>query len=210
MRFRLLTASMLAAAVATPALADLHFDFDTGAQGWMVLYDGALTHQSSGGNPGGFLRLNDTSTATDFELLAPSGVQGDLGAYLGGSLSFQARNPFGVLPDWPDFGRITLRGAAMTVSVDGVTVANQPPADGLWHTYTVPLTVATFGADLPAVLGSLQALSIKTEFHQGPEDVIDIDNIRLSAVPEAPAWALLLAGGLLLPALRRRRTPAPE
>jgi hypothetical protein len=208
MLFRLLTTAVLAGALATPAWAvpapaDLLFDFDTDAQGWTVLFDGTLTHEATGGQSGGYLRLTDTSTNTDFELAAPASLAGNLSAYLGGTLQFQARN-LDVLPDWPDFGRITLTGAGMTVSFDGVP-ADQPPPDPQWHTYSVRLTTDNFTTNLPTVLADLTQLSIKTEFHQGLGDDIGIDNIRISAVPESPTWALLLAGGLLLPALYRRR-----
>lgn len=60
-------------------------------------------------------------------------------------------------------------------------------------------------ASLAAVLANVTGLTIKGEFHAGVTEVVGIDNIEVSAVPE-PAQAALLLGGLaLLAGLRRKR-----
>ena len=89
-------------------------------------------------------------------------------------------------------------------------LTGQPPSDGLWHTYTIHLDAATFGngSTLATVLGAVSVVHLTGEFHDSSDngfEVLAIDNIRVSAVPEPASWALLLAGGLLLPALRNRR-----
>lgn len=213
MRFRLLTASMLAAAVATPALADLRFDFDTGAQGWTVEAGGTLTALASGGESGGYLRFTDINSDDMLAVLKPGGA--DWSAALGGSLRFSARIDSDHQPDWSGFGEVSLSGAGGTVVAD-VVAAGLPLANGQWQTFSVPLTVAVFGNGLPAVLASVNRLSIKTEYaisdpaQPSTFESLGLDNVAISAVPEAPAWALLMAGGLLLPALHRRRQPTPE
>jgi hypothetical protein len=203
-RIRLAPVALLAALVAAApaAHANQAYTFDTDAQGWQVSADDASqTWVASGGNGGGYIRLDDLTTKTDFVLFAPASARGDLSAYLGGSLSFDARNLDGVAPDWPDFGSITLSSGGTALTVDGVP-AGQPPADGQWHRYSVALTPALFGSGL----GSVDSLSIKGEFHAGLGDAIGIDNIQLTAaVPEPSSVALWLAGGLGLGLWRARR-----
>lgn len=213
MFLRLLTAAALAAVAATPALAvpaqaGLFHDFDTDAQGWTVEEGGALSHIATGGVSGGYLRFTDLDSRDMLAVLQPAGA--DWSAFAGGVLRFSARIESSHLPDWSGFGEVSLSGAAGTVVAD-VVPAGLPLADGTWQQFSVPLTVAVFGNGLPAVLASVSRLSIKTEYAISTPGVpssfesLGLDNVSISAVPEAPTWALLLAGGLLLPALQRRR-----
>ncbi len=197
----------LVLASAPAARADQAYGFDSGAQGWQVSAgDATQTWLAAGGNTGGYLRLDDLTTATDFVLQAPAAALGNLSAYLGGSLSFDAKNLDGVAADWSDFGRITLTSGALSVTVDGVPADGQPPADGQWHRYTLALSTTQFGPNLAAVLANVDGLSIKAEFHQGLGDAIGIDNLQLtSAVPEPASAVLMLAGTLALVGMRRRR-----
>jgi hypothetical protein len=193
-----------AAAMLSPAArADLHYSFDTDAQGWTVFDGGDLSHQAAGGNPGGFLQIADSSSG-DFRLVAPASALGNWAAYLGGTLSFDARNIDGEAPDWPEFGQITLGSGSTVLVVDGVA-GDAPPADGQWHHYSTQLSTAVFGADLPSVLASLDTLYIKAEFHNGVSEVAGIDNIRITAVPEPGTAALLLSGLVAVATLARRR-----
>jgi hypothetical protein len=193
-----------AAALAPAARADLHYGFDTDAQGWTVFDGGDLSHQTVGGNPGGFLQIADSSSG-DYRLVAPASALGNWLGYLGGTLSFDARNLNGDAPDWPEFGQVTLGSGSTVLVVDGVA-GEVPPADGQWHHYSMVLDTAAFGAALPSVLAHLDTLYIKAEFHNGVSEVAGIDNIRITAVPEPTTSALLLAGLAALGRLALRRS----
>jgi hypothetical protein len=178
----------------------LEFGFDTDAQGWTASSGASLTHQASGGNPGGFLELLDT-TDDDFLLLAPTAVLGDWSAYLGGSLSFDARNINGDTPDWPHFGSLRLSSGSNVLEMD-LVAAGEPPMDGAWHRYSISLSEAIWGPNLALVLADLDGLSLKGEFHDGVSEILGIDNLSINAVvPEPAAWWMLALG---LPVLGRR------
>ncbi|MBP6901727.1 MAG: PEP-CTERM sorting domain-containing protein [Burkholderiaceae bacterium] len=197
---RMLLAALAGAALTLPAQANLAYDFGSGLQGFAAS-GGVLSH-----NAGGWLELLDNDGNTDMVLQLPQ--LGDWSAYLGGTLSFDARNLSGMAPDWPEFGQLTLVAGGTTLGPIDSLAPNQPPADGQWHHYEIALSTAVFGAQLPQVLAGLTAVTLKLEYHATWGDdyeAIAFDNLAVSAVPEPAAWALLLGGGLLLPALRRRR-----
>lgn len=200
-----LAVSLLALTFALPAHADLAFGFDTGAQGWEVREGGALVHRSSGGAPGGYLEFTDLDSRDMLAVLQPGGA--DWSAYAGGMIRFDARILSDNAPDWPGFGEVALAGPGGAVVLDLVP-AGRPLADGRWQHFSVPLSA--FGAGLPAVLANVQTFSIKTEYSVSTVgvpasfEVLGLDNVAITAVPEPAHWALLLAGGVLLPVLRRR------
>lgn len=164
------------------------FGFDTGDQGWTAALGGGLTWTATGGNGGGYLQVADTSN-DDFVIVAPASALGNWSALLGGTIGFDARNINSDAADWPTFGEVTLNG----VTID-LIAAGSPPPDGLWHHYEVPLTTAVWGAGLPALLANVTSLTIRGEFHNGVSEVVGFDNITISAVPELPVPALMLAG----------------
>jgi hypothetical protein len=199
-------AAAAVAMMASPAQAAVNYGFDTGPQGWTVVAGGDMSWQASGGHGGGFLQFTDLDSQDMLAVLTLGGV--DWSQYLGGTLSFDARNISGHTDYWGPFGEVQITptsGNPVTVDIAG---SGQPDKDGLWHTYTLTLSPASFAG----VLGSVQSLSIKTEFAVSDPakpttfETMGLDNVNLTAaVPEPGSWALLLLGGALLASRLRRR-----
>jgi len=195
---RSLLAALIAAALPLAASTALAAGFDVDAEGWTTTNGGDQVWVASGGNGGGWLQVTDSSN-DDFLLNAPAAWLGNWSAFAGGTLSFDAKNVNGDAPDWEPFGEVVITSGANTITFDLVAAGN-PPADGQWHHYSVSLSSVP-----AAVLANVTSLTIKGEFHAGVTEVVGLDNIEVSAVPE-PAQAALLLGGLgLLAALRRKR-----
>lgn len=201
--------TLLLALLATAAQAQAAtYTFDANAQGWTIFDGGTLTHVAAGGNPGGFLQVEDINGG-DMLLVAPAAALGDWTSLLNGSFSFDSKNLNGIDSSWAGFGEVVITSGATSVSFDMVP-ANNPPADGAWHTYSVVLNTANFGAALPTVLANVTGFTFKVESHNGfglnNSELNGIDNVAFtSAVPE-PASAVLLGLGLATVAWRRRRT----
>lgn len=193
---RRLLASCVAATLTFAASAVLAAGFNTDAEGWTTSNGGDQVWLASGGNGGGWLQVTDI-TDDDFLLNAPTAWLGNWSAYAGGTLSFDARNINGDIPDWAPFGQVIITGTGGSLVFD-MAPAGSPPADGQWHHYSLVLPSS-------AVLGNVTSLTIKGEFHAGVTEVVGFDNIQVSAVPEPTAPALLLSGLGLLALLRRRR-----
>jgi hypothetical protein len=170
---------ILGAVLASPALAGKHptYTFDADAQGWTTVDGGDLVWVGGDPKKGGYLQITDV-TGDDFLVVPPPGSLGDWSAYVGGSLSFLARNGNNDSPDWAPFGTLVLGNGVTTLSLDLVP-DNAPPADGRWHRYTIALDTATWGPDLPAVLAALSVLTLKLEFHAGVSEVVHFDSFKV-------------------------------
>jgi hypothetical protein len=140
---------------------------------------------------------------------APSSFLGNLSSYLGGSLSFDARNVSNHASDLqsgPWFGRVTITGSAGTASRDVAgSGAGLPLRDGLWHTYSATLDPASWSGNLAAVLAGTTAIKLSLEFNNAIVETAGLDNFRISAVPE-PSTMLLLGAGVLVLLGRARRS----
>lgn len=203
---RFLRACLIATCAGLP-LAASAASFDASAEGWTTPVGGVQTWMATGGNGGGWLQVEDIDGNTDILLTAPSAWLGNWSAYVGGTLSFDAKNVNGISTDWPGFGEVIINGPAGSVQLD-IVPAGLPPTDSQWHHYSVALTPAagwSNAASLASVLANVTSLTINGEFHAGPGEVVGLDNIQVTAVPEPASAALLLAGAGLLACLRRKR-----
>ena len=199
-------AAVSLAAAATAAHADLAYAFDAGLAGF-TLNDpaaGDLRWEAAG-----HLRVQDVSGDTNVLLVLPTAdTAGGWASYLGGTLSFDARLESPIGSYWPEFGTVSLIGAAGTLSLDLVP-ADQPGT--VWQTYSIRLDAETWGRDeagFAAALAGLQRVEINMEAGNGAIETILVDKVRVSAVPEPSAAWLGLMGGmgaLGLSAVWRRR-----
>lgn len=197
--------------VAPAARADVVTTFDSGLEGWSMADTlGTTAHVGSGGNPGGFF-WHDNSELLFSILHAPASYLGNLSSYVGGTFSFdgiQLGNG-GIFFDGPngipggvylDYGTIQIVGSAGTAQVD-LLPNGATPLLGSWQTYSIALTGAAWGlsdAAFLAILSDVTALTINIEGLWGPE-INGVDNISLlgsTAIPQPPAWSLLLLGFL--------------
>lgn len=186
---------------ACAAQADLLYTFDSDAQGFTLNAGGALVHQTEGGN--GFLQATDLDLSDVLLSLPLGGATVDWSAYTGGTLAFDARILNGTPPNWSGFGVVTLSSVAGSLSLDIVPADTDPTPS--WKTYSVTLDTATWGANLPSVLASLQSVTINLESGDGPIEVVGIDNVRVTAVPEPGSVALALMGMAVVGGTRLRR-----
>ncbi len=209
---RKLLVAASAALLSLSSQAALVFDFGTGTQGWTANSPEGLLLDSSGGA----LRIQDGG-AGNLAAVAPASALGDWSSYLGGSISFDARNEniaATAINYWSEFGQITLRGAnGVNLVVDAIV--GQPAPDGSWQSFSVDLSTAIWEANLPggtlaAVLANVVGFEISGEYQVGITEIVNFDNIRVggpdgSAVPEPATWALGLAALAAAGLARRRR-----
>lgn len=197
-------------ALGANAKADQTYDFASGLQGWVVVNGGDYSYVTTGGNPAGHVQITDT-TSDDFQLQAPDSALGNWSSYVGGTLSFDAKNINGETSDWPNFGTITFTGGGSTLSQQvAITSPGFLPADGQWHTFSIALSPALWGNTLPIVFSNLTSWRINAESHFGISETVGVDNIRVtaappSAVPEPSTGLLTLAGLGCIGWLSRRR-----
>jgi hypothetical protein len=212
MNHRLLIAASLLALSATATHANITSSFDSGLEGW-VGAGGAVSFGASGGSTGGtsggYLRQLDTLN-TWMSVSAPASFLGNLSAYLGGTLSFDAKNISNHASDLqsgPWFGHVTITGSGGAASLDVAGAgAGLPLRDGLWHSYGATLDPALWNGNLAGALAGTTAITLSLEFNNAIVETAGLDNFQISAVPEPGTWALLGAG-LLVVLRRARRVP---
>lgn len=172
--------------------------FDVDEESWTA--SGALvSHQAAGGNPGGFLRIEDNRDDT-FSVFAPAKFKGNLLPYDNGLLSYDiiVLDPTSPLNSiGSGFGRIQLQGGGSNATFD--YAPNPPiPSAEFWKAYSVPMTANAWNTtqeNWETILSGVTNIDIILE----PNNIttVGLDNFQVqSAIPE-PATISLLSLGLL-------------
>lgn len=207
-------AAIAATVFVAGARADITSTFDATTEGWTLSNGGdTLTWHAAQGNPAGAISGNESQSNRLWYYTAPAAYQGDLTAYLGGSVTWDLRG--------------TTNGAASGESSD---VILEGPAGRIgfsipgnidtasWQTFSVPLTstgwfiapafptTASTGSSVTpalfsAVLTNITGFYIQGEYRDG-NDTSFLDNVHVQA--PSPGAATLLGLGALA-AVRRRR-----
>ncbi len=201
-------ASLLLAS--TPALAWVESTFDNGLDGWVAvdlpwpdpgappqaLNTYVPDYEASGGNPGGYISLQDPSAGPVFYWRAPADFLGDRGDAYGQQLRF----------DLASSGSMTLVEQEDVVLVGaGLTLVYHLPSYPLptFTTYSIPLDetgwrhdndvgAAASAADMQAVLSALEALYIRGEYLDGGNETGYLDNVVLES--ELPNDIIFVSG----------------
>jgi hypothetical protein len=88
---RFTISSLLAVLCAAPLAAQMppviQSTFDAGVDGWTHIGGSVFKHEPTGGHPGGFLYIDNSEGPVTW-IVGPAKFEGDLTAYIGGTLSF--------------------------------------------------------------------------------------------------------------------------
>jgi hypothetical protein len=186
--------------------ANLTSGFNTGTEGWQEIGNhptdltSPASHQPSGGNPGGYIRLTDAAPDSGGAtqgggIISPSSWGGNRTANQGGTLSFDLRTTASTISRAP-FAVITKVGGDQLEKTFATT-----PAPNVWTTFTVPLTPAggwnhrpiSTGVPSPAttsdfqdVLGEMNAVVLLGDLQTGMVETTDFDNISFLEPGVAP------------------------
>lgn len=182
----------------------LQSGFDAGLEGWLITNTIGAQWQSSGGNPGGYAHIDNTEQDIAY-MSAPALFLGDLSAYDGGVLSFDAvqlGSGGGPWDNYANFGRIEISGNGIFANRDLVSGTTGPAPS--WTTYSAGFTAADWGvsdADWQSLLSNVTSISLNVEGLFGGE-INGVDNFTITPSPGSLG---LLSAGLLCGARRRRR-----
>ena len=165
--------------------------FSVSDEGWGlagVTATPSPVHRSSGGNPGGYIRVEDGNAETapgqtDMYFVAPAKFLGDRRSSYGTDLSFDLRQSDAGPIQCGDDADVTLSGAGLTVERN----IKKPSEAPNWGHYDVLLRASLWVIDgggepsreqMRDVLGSLETMRIKAEYRCGPE-VTGLDSVVL-------------------------------
>jgi hypothetical protein len=164
-------------------------DFDDLDENWFTSDNAGPTvmHFPSAGNPGAFLQIPERDASVAYKLVAPSIFRGDLSAFDGGLVSFDA-SVFPILPvDNQGFGTVTLSGPGGTASLDLVT-GSLPVLS--FANFSGRLDASTFGVtqqQWTAILSDVRRLTIEFDAYDGASETTSVDNVVILPLPGATA-----------------------
>ncbi len=186
--------------------ATISSDFSADLDGWTISAgSGALSYSATGGNPGGYLFVDNAEGATIVRAIAPAKFLGNLSAYDGGTLSFDGNLlSKGSVPFYAPYGQVRISTSGGTPAT--LDIAPSDPSIGVWTTYSVSLDAATWGQTptrWAEILANVTEIAIVLEAVSGLE-TNGFDNFVLTSVPE-PSGTVLAALGLVSLATARRR-----
>jgi hypothetical protein len=180
--------TVFALALGTQALGVVwESTFDSDLDGWTGS-GGTMSFSATGGNPGGFLRREDAD-ATTMSVFAPAKFLGDLTAFEGGMLSFDAI-ALGTVPDFTPFGTVTIRSGAMSATSD--LAPSGHPFVGEWFHFSN--TLQNFGTtdSLHSILANVTEIEIVLEYadYDSVRETVGFDSFVVDTVPEPAGLGL--------------------
>lgn len=187
--------------------------FTVTAEGWSHTGATSMTQSASGGNPGGYLHVDNSEGPVTFLFASPQFL-GDLRAFDGGTLSFDG-NMLGIGGSpWTnpgfDYGHVRISSPAGVRTVDLLPAPGQP-AHGAWTRYSVALDVATWGGTQGTwtdILASVTEMRLSVEAMFGSE-VQGLDNFELTTRVDAPWSESYNGAGINTAILRDTSASAP-
>jgi len=183
--------------------------FNHGDEGWTAT-GAQITYESSGGNPGGYLNIEDTGGDT-FIVTAPSKFYGNLSKFDGGFISYDV---ISIVPTLPltsvgsGFGRIAILGGGSNATFD--YAPNPPiPSNQSWTEYIAPMNAAAWNTtqeNWEKILSNVTLMYIILEPNNW--STVGFDNFEIKhhyqPVPEPSTLFLLTTGLLGVVGLRRK------
>ena len=162
----------------------LRSGFDRPTSEWTLTDNGTLTaprYLAKGGNPTGWLQLNDASGGR-MAVVLPDSWCGDLTSFRDGTLSFDARTVDSKSGSpHPTFGLIEITGAGQTVRADAAGPGAKVPGTS-WTGYQIVLSHERFQLDpnrWSDILRDVQRIVIRMEGFGNANEVMGLDNVSL-------------------------------
>lgn len=149
---------------------------------------GKAAWMPKGGNPGGCAYCNDVESDTDTFFVAPKKFLGTQSAYYGGNLSYDLNDTDGAESN--QTAAVVLKGGGLTICYASKQLPATKP-NKFTH-FSIPLREKGWSkdkyhgtnvsaADFKRILSNVTELSIRSEYHSGPEDN-HLDNVRYTTV----------------------------
>lgn len=167
--------------------------FDTDDEGWTAIDHQAgsvPTYIITGGNPGGFVQVEDGVVGTATFFVAPEKFYGNRSVYYGGTLQFDLQ--VYITPNSNTAGVRLLGGGLILAKL----IPELPAVSPAWSSYsftlsevdgwhlTSPTGPLATQSDIQTVLGSLTALQINGEYSTSASDAGGLDNVLMNPASE--------------------------